>query len=160
MTQVSDGYFEALGIPLKSGRSFTSGDTPATPLVAVINDAAARRFFPTENPIGKRVKNGGADSGSPWIEIVGVVGSIHNRGLAQDPQPEFFANIRQAEGWSNQLFLIVRTINDPYQVLSAVQAEVAALDPDQPVYAIATVEEAFRLMGAPQIGRASCRERV
>jgi len=146
---VTDGYHEALGIPLLGGRTFTEQDTDATPIVGVINEAAARRFFPNEDPIGKRIKTGGPDSQRPWVEIVGVVRSTRNRGPEVEPQPEFFANIRQVGG-GNQLFLVVKTGTNPYGVLDAVQGEVAALDRDQPVYAVRTIEEAFADVNTPR----------
>jgi putative ABC transport system permease protein len=149
-TLVTDGYHEALGIPLVRGRTFTPQDTPSTPLVAVINQAAARRYFPNDDPIGKRFKSGGPTRDGPWVTIVGVVRSVHNRGPEVDPQPEFFANIRQIQGGSNQLFLVIRTARDPRGVLEVVQREVAALDPDQPVYAVQTVEDAFATLTAPR----------
>ena len=150
MTQVTDGYFEALGIPVKRGRTFTTRDAPGTPLVTVINEAAAKRYFPEEDPIGRRVKGGGVDADGPWVEIVGVVGSIRNRGLEQAPQPELFANIRQIERWPNQLFLLIKTERDPRGILAAVQAEVRSLDPDQLVYAVQTVDEVFTALAAPR----------
>ena len=100
--------------------------------------------------LGKRVKTGGPNDDGPWAEIVGVVRAVHNRGLEQDPQPEFFSNVRQIPGGSKQLFLIVRTEGAPYGLLDAVQAEVAALDPDQSVYAVQSVEDVFHTLAAPR----------
>ena len=147
-TLVTDGYHEALGIPLMRGRTFTTRDMPNTPLVAVINEAAANRYFPNGDPIGRRIKTAGADN--PWVEVVGVVRSVHNRGLEVPPQPEIFANIRQMPGASNQLFLIVKTAGDPRALLGPVQAEVTALDPNQSVYAVQTIDEVFAAATAPR----------
>lgn len=150
LTLVTDGYHEAVGIPLLTGRTFTPRDTKTSPAVAIINEAAARRFFPGESAVGKRFKIGGANSDRPWTEIVGVVASIRNLGPQKEPQPEFYGNIRQLEGASNQLFLVVRTEQDPRGILEAVQNEVATIDPDQPVYAVQTIDDAFALLGAPR----------
>ena len=147
-TLVTDGYHEALGIPLMRGRTFVPQDMPNTPLVAVINEAAAHRYFPNSNPIGRRFKTAGADR--PWVEVVGIVRSVHNRGLEVPPQPEFFANIRQMPGASNQLFLVVKTVGDPRALLGPVQAAVTALDPNQSVYAVQTVDEVFAAASAPR----------
>ena len=147
-TLVTDGYHEALGIPLMRGRTFMPQDMPNTPLVAVINEAAAHRYFPNSNPIGRRFKTAGADR--PWVEVVGIVRSVHNRGLEVPPQPEFFANIRQMPGASNQLFLVVKTVGDPRALLGPVQAAVTALDPNQSVYAVQTVDEVFAAASAPR----------
>ncbi|MCH8030772.1 MAG: ABC transporter permease [Bacteroidetes bacterium] len=147
-TLVTDGYHEALGISLMRGRTFVPQDMPNTPLVAVINEAAAHRYFPNSNPIGRRFKTAGADR--PWVEVVGIVRSVHNRGLEVPPQPEFFANIRQMPGASNQLFLVVKTVGDPRALLGPVQAAVTALDPNQSVYAVQTVDEVFAAAAAPR----------
>ncbi len=148
-TRATEGYHEALGIPLLEGRTFTSQDTPESPRVAVINEEAARQYFP-DGAIGRRVKTGGPNEDRPWTEIVGVVRAVHNRGLEQDPQPELFTNARQIPGGSNQLFLIVRTEGDPYSFLGAVEAEVEALDPNQSVYAVQSVEDVFHTLAAPR----------
>ena len=147
-TLATEGYHEALGIGLIRGRGFSEQDTPGTPLVAVINEAAARRYFPDADPIGKRFKTAGTDS--PWVQVVGVVRSVSNRGLEVPPQPQFFANIRQLPGVSNQLFLVVRSAGDPRALLGPVQKEVTALDPNQSVYAVQTVDEVFAAAAAPR----------
>ncbi|MEQ9398443.1 MAG: ADOP family duplicated permease [Longimicrobiales bacterium] len=142
-TVVTPGYFEALGIPIRRGRSFGDADRAGAPLVGVINEVAAERFMPGEDPIGRRLKLGGPDAEAPAFEIVGVVGSTRNRGLDQEPFPEVFAVHDQIGGSQNQLFLVLRTDVDPRSVLPAVRDAVREMDADQPVYAIATVAEAF-----------------
>jgi len=107
----------------------------------VINDAAAQRFFPGGDPIGRRFRIGDEDDAGS-IQIVGVVGSVHNRGLSRDPAPEIYGSTDQVPLW-NQLFLVARTTGDPRAILPAVRAEVRALDPDLPIYAIQTVGEAY-----------------
>ncbi|HKJ03254.1 MAG TPA: FtsX-like permease family protein, partial [Longimicrobiales bacterium] len=98
---------------------------------------------PGQDPLGKRLKLGDPDSDQPWFEIVGVVGSTRNRGLDRDPQPEVFGLHEQAGQGANQLFLLIRTDAEPRSVLPAVREVVREMDPDQPIYAIQTVEEAF-----------------
>jgi putative ABC transport system permease protein len=148
-TVVTRGYFEALGIPLLRGRSFDERDEAGTPLAAVINDEAARRYFGTADPVGRRLKLGDADADTPWWEIVGVVGSTKNLGLDRDPFPEIFALHDQVGGDQNQLFLVVRTDGDPQAFVPAVRDAVLEMDADQPVYAIRTVEESYRQGIAP-----------
>ena len=143
LTQASDRYFETMGIDLLKGRSFESSDRAGTPFVAVINEKAADMYFSGEDPIGRRFKLGGPDSEQPTFAVIGVVRSTNNRGLDVAPQPELFALVRQGDGWNNQLFLTIKTTVPPRNVLSAVRAEVENIDPEQPVYAIQTVEEAF-----------------
>ena len=148
-TVVTPGYFETLGIPLRRGRVFDDQDAAGAPPVAVINEEAARRYFGADDPIGRRLKLGGADADTPWWEIVGVVGSTKNLGLDADPFPEIFAVHEQVGGIQNQLFLLVEADGDPRALLPAVRSAVLEMDADQPVYAIRTVEEAFRQGVAP-----------
>ena len=142
-TVVTRGYFETLSIPLLAGRSFDGSDRLGTPRVAVINQAAARRYYADQDPVGKRLKLGGPDADEPWHEIIGVVGSTQNRGLERPAEPEIFGLHEQLGGNQNQLFLLVRTEVEPRSLLPAVRAAVAEMDPDQPIYAIQTVDEAF-----------------
>jgi predicted permease len=149
-TLVSPGYFETLGVPTRAGRTFAESDAPDGRRVAVINEAAAGRYFAGEDPIGRRLKLGGSDADNPWLEVVGVVGDTRNRGLDTEPQPELFASTRQSLGGNNQLFLLVRTHAAPLSVLPAIREQVRALDPEQPVYAIRTLEQAFADVAAPR----------
>jgi putative ABC transport system permease protein len=145
-TLASPGYFEVLRVPILRGRAITSADRGGAPRVAVVNEAAARRFFGDANPIGQRVRVGTA----PWMEIVGVVGSTRNRGVDSEPLPEVFASTLQTSGWNNQMFLLIRTQRDPRAVLGAVRTAVRELDPDQPIYAINTLQE---VVAATQLTR-------
>lgn len=142
-TVVTRGYFQALGIPLRSGRVFGTGDRAETPRVVVINESAARRYYPGVDPVGKRLKLGGPDSEQPWHEIIGVVGTTQNRGLDRPPEPEIFGLHDQLGGNQNQLFLLLGTDVEPATLLPSVRTAVAQMDADQPIYAIQTIEQAF-----------------
>lgn len=142
LTLTSPGYFEAMGIPLLVGRTLTEGDRVGAPEVAVVNQAAARRHFGGENPVGKRFRLGGPADEGDWIEVVGMVGDTRNRGLDVRPQPEIYGSTHQVPG-GNQFFLVVRTENDPMSIVPAIRQTVRAMDPDQPIYAIRTIEEAY-----------------
>ncbi|MGD8322070.1 MAG: ABC transporter permease [Gemmatimonadota bacterium] len=142
-TVVTHGYFETLGLPVREGRVFDGRDRGGSPYVAVINEAAARRYYRDQDPLGKRLKLGGPDSDNQWFEIIGVVGSARNRGVEQPAQPEIFALHDQLGGTQNQLFLLLRTEVEPRSVLPAVRRAVAEMDPGQPIYAIQTVDQAF-----------------
>ena len=142
LTVASAGYFEALGVPLLQGRLFTERDVDGAPEVAIINQAAADRFFGGAEAVGRRFRVGNSVDGDP-VEVIGVVSSTRNRGLEAPAEPEIFANLDQLPAAWNQLFLLVRTEGDPRGMLPAVRAEVAAMDPEQPIYAIATVQEVF-----------------
>jgi len=142
LTLVSPGYFEAMGITLMGGRVLDQGDRMGAPDVALLNQTAANRYFGNENPVGRRFRIGGPGEDGSWIEVVGVVGDTRNRGLDIRPQPEIFGSTHQVTG-GNQFFLIVRTDTDPESVLPAIRQTVATMDPDQPIYSIRTIEEAY-----------------
>lgn len=148
-TLASPGYFDALGIPLKQGRNFSDTDVEGSPLVAVINESAVDLLFPDGNAIGSRVRVG-EDADEPWFEVVGIVGNTLNNGLDQVAFPEVFANHRQVSGWSNQMFVLVRTSVEPYSLLPAVRSVVQSIDADQPLYRIQTVSEALAFSVAPR----------
>ncbi len=149
-TMVDDDYFSTLGIATLAGRTLEARDRDGAQLVAVVNDALAQAYFSDESPVGKRFTIGPPGSDGRVLEIVGVVANTRNLGLGSDPAPEFFYSVRQAAGTNNQLFLIVRTDVEPSSVLEAIRAEVAAIDPGQPIYAIRTLDEAFAGQFAPQ----------
>lgn len=151
-TAVTPDYHETLGLRLLAGRLFDDGDRAGTSRVAILNAAAAARYFPNRDPVGGRLKIGGPDAETPWWEIVGVVASARNRGLDQEPYPEVFAVHDQVGGSANQVFLLVRTEGEPRALLPAVREVVTGLDPDQPVYAIRTIEEAFAQAAASRRG--------
>lgn len=142
-TVVTSGYFEALGTPLRRGRTFDDRDAAGTPNVVVVNEAAAQRYFGAEDPIGQRMKIGGSDDETPWWEVIGVVASTRNLGLDQDAFPEVFALHDQVGGVQNQLFLVLRTDGAPMALVPSVRETVLAMDADQPVYAIRTAEETY-----------------
>lgn len=142
LTLVSPGFLDAMGIPLLAGRTLDFGDRLGSPEVALVNEAAARRYFGTQNPVGRRFRLGGPGEEGQWIEVVGVVGNTRNRGLDVQAQPEIFGSTLQVPG-GNQFFLIVRTDSDPRNILPEVRGTVASMDPDQPIYSVRTIEEAY-----------------
>jgi putative ABC transport system permease protein len=142
ITAASHGHFATLGVPVLAGRSFTERDRATTPRVVVVNAAFASRFLPRGLQPGLRLRTGPEDSRSEPMEIVGIVGNTRNRGAAAPPAPEIFVPMHQ-QSLNNQLFLLVRTEGDATAMLSEVRRQLAAIDRDQPVYAIQTIEEAF-----------------
>jgi putative ABC transport system permease protein len=143
ITNVAGDFFSAMGYVLKSGRFLQATDDDKAPLVAVVSEGVARTFFPGETALGRRIALG---EGTPprWVQIVGIVGDVRNRGLTEPPRPEVFVPVRQQlEGWNNQLFLTIRTQSDPLAMLPAVRKTIASLDPLQPMYLIQTMEDAF-----------------
>ena len=143
ITNVAGDYFGALGLSLKAGRLLATTDNATTPPVAVVTESAARRFLGAGNPVGKRIALG-ERTPPRWVEIVGVVGDVRNRGLTEPPSPEVFVPVHQElSGWNNQLFLTIRTQGDPLAMLPAVRRTIASVDAQQPVYAIRTLDGAF-----------------
>ena len=142
---VSPAYFQTMGIELIKGRLFTAEDTPATPSVAIIDEVLARRFFPNENPLGQRLK---ASADAPGIEIVGIVRHAEPNSLdAQGPPPaQFYFSFNQipAEqlpGYVRRINLLTRTEVEPSSLASAVRGQVAALNKDQAVFNVRTMEQ-------------------
>jgi putative ABC transport system permease protein len=143
ITNVAGNYFGALGYSLKSGRLLTTNDNATAPLVAVVTEGAARRYLGEGTPIGKRIALG-RRTPPRWVEVVGVVGDVRNRGLSELPSPEVFVPVHQElAGWNNQLFLTIRTQGDPLAMLPAVRQTIASVDAQQPVYSIRTLDGAF-----------------
>ena len=123
-------YFTAMGIPVIRGRAFNAGDTPAAPLVVVINQTMARQMFPNEDPVGRRIRLGSA-TGS-LTTIVGVIGDVHHSGLETPPSPEVYTWYLQNP--PTNPFLVLRTAAPPAALASAVRARLQALDKDISAY--------------------------
>jgi putative ABC transport system permease protein len=141
---VSPGFLETLRVPLRRGRLFGAQDGRSAPAVAVIDEELARRYWPNEDPIGKRVSFGSApgapDSAGPaWITVVGVVGHVMHEGLDKEARTQLYLPLAQFP--SSQMALAVRTGGEPTAALRAVRAAVAAVDPDQPLSQVRTMEE-------------------
>src|SRR5262249_27627558 len=105
---VSDGYAATMRAPLKRGREFTAHDDARAPRVAMVNETLARRYWPNQDAIGKHILLGRITTP---IEIVGVIGDVHNASIATDVQPEVFVPWSQLP-WAN-IHLILRTATDP-----------------------------------------------
>jgi putative ABC transport system permease protein len=133
---MSPGYVETLRTRLVRGREFTERDGATDPRVIVINEAAARRFWPNENPIGRHITVGRIPQP---IEIVGVLADVRNVNLAADPQPEIYLPYAQLP--TSSMNLVVRTQADPRSFINAIQSQVFAVDRDQPVTAVRTMDE-------------------
>jgi predicted permease len=131
---VGPNYFATMGIPLTSGRVFTERDDRRAPQVAIINEAAARKFFPAENPVGRRIGDSPEDSGD--IEIVGVLRDVRYNSLREPPPPTLY--VPHLQNNPEDLIFTVRTAVDSASVLSAVRAAVSAADPNIPIRTVET----------------------
>ena len=130
---VAQDYIRTMHIPLIAGRDLTPRDERNTSQVVLINEALARRYFPNENPIGKHIKPGVADTGEEKMrEIVGVVGDVHHRNLWQATDPECYVPYDQAA--LGAMSIVVRAQGDPMNLLPSIREQVRALDTELPIY--------------------------
>jgi len=127
---VSPGFFTALGIPLKQGRLLNAHDTETSPMVAVVDETFARRFFANENPIGQGIDIGNGSDG--YYEIVGVVGAVHNSGLSAEPEPTMYVPFKQDVFAS--MWIVAKTSGDPQSAAGAVRQTLKSLDPGLPAF--------------------------
>jgi predicted permease len=139
---VSPGYFETMRIPLIRGRLFDDRDGPKAPSVAIINETMARKFWPNEDALGKRVGSDLGGGRARWVQIVGVVGDVRQMGLIAPPKEEMYFPYWQAEGnYMMPRALAVRTNGYPTSLLSAVRRAVWSVDPDQPLSNVMTMDD-------------------
>ena len=141
---VSEGYANALSVPLLRGRTFTETDNENGQKVGMINAMLAREFFPNGDAIGKRFMFGhpSPTTEPKWITIVGVLGDTKLYGLAHVARLEVYLPFRQAP--QNHMNLIVKSALDPTALISAIRAEVSSIDKDQPIFAISTMNRLVR----------------
>ena len=144
---VSPDYFTTLGIPLKKGRAFTDRDDPNAPLVAVINETMVQRFFPNEDPLGKRLV---LKRGNPPVapEIIGVVGDVRGQGLDAEAKSGMF--VPQAQAPLPSMSLVVRSDGNPLGLTAATRRALSYVDKDQPVENIATMDQVVSKSTSPQ----------
>jgi predicted permease len=136
---VTPGYFRLLGIPVRHGREFDERDNrPGAPPVAIVNESFARLFAPGgDNLVGQVMREGMDRSG--WMQIVGIVGDVREAGLAADATPEFYVTPRMHS--SRTAYLVARTETDPLRLTMAIRSQVLAVDRDQPISNIATMDQ-------------------
>jgi putative ABC transport system permease protein len=147
-TVASGGYFEAVGMTRRAGRTFDDRDRAGSPRVVVVNDAFVSRYLGGRAPLGARIRMGDKPEQAPLAELIGVVANTANVGAASAPAPEVFVPMQQRP--DNQLFLVARTTGDPTSAVSTLRQTVISIDPDQPVYAIQTLNQAFETSMLPQ----------
>lgn len=140
LNSVSDGYFRTLGIPIVSGRGFDNGDGPNTPMVAVVNQEFIGQFFPHgENPIGHHIL---LAAGTPYqkaISIVGVAAALRRAGLTDKPLPQVFLTFAQSP--STEITILLRTMQDPSTVVSALRSQMLGIDKELPLFGVASMDD-------------------
>jgi len=136
---ISPNYFQLMRIPLRAGRMLSERDGAESLPVAVVSERMARRYWPGQSALGRRIKAAAAeDAEKPWLTIVGVVGDIQYAWWDKEPPPVLYQSYRQApEIWTT---LAIRSHGDPMRIVSAARSQVAKVDPDQPLAEIKTLD--------------------
>ncbi|HET7697333.1 MAG TPA: ABC transporter permease [Vicinamibacterales bacterium] len=147
---VTGQYFEALGARVMRGRALGPADTQTSEPVVVINETLARKYFPGEDPVNRRLAWGGVKNHGPWMRIVGVIGDVKQAGLARETEPQTWQPWAQLPdavvannptGLFRTLNLMVRTNVPPLSMVPAIRGEVRQLDPALPVTGVQTLDE-------------------
>jgi putative ABC transport system permease protein len=138
--RASTSYFQAMGIPLLSGRLVTEQDVTNNLRLVLINEAMAKRFWPGEDPVGKRISTA-VSSGqqTQWQTIVGVVGNVRHLGLDIEPRPEIYYHTNTQPPFGP--VVVIRTTSDPKRLISIARAKIRELDRNVPVSNVNTMEE-------------------
>jgi putative ABC transport system permease protein len=149
---VSTGFFQTLGIPLLRGRLFDEHDVDPSRAVVIVNDSAARRYWPGENPLGQRISLGAEDD---WREIVGVVADTRHEGLDADADPAAFLPQRQSfpslgAGFERTMTIVVRTSADAAAAAGVLRSAVTAVDPQVPIGMVRPMEDVIGDSVAPR----------
>ncbi len=133
---ISPGWFDVMRVALRGGRAFNSADQPQSAPVVIVNESFARQYWPNANPLDQHVVVGRRPVPA---QVVGVAADVKNKGLEADTQPQLYLPFPQLP-WENMV-LVLRTEGSPQSVISAVRTQIAAVDPDQPLTDVQTVED-------------------
>ena len=136
---ISSAYTSTMGIPVVRGRTFTDSDNENAPSVALVNATMARRFWTNGDPIGKRILRGHPGDNEKWVTIVGVVADTKLYGLDNPARLEVYYPYRQQS--NSDMSLVVRSAVEPSSLTSSIRAAVAAIDKDQPIFDIHTMQQ-------------------
>jgi putative ABC transport system permease protein len=132
------GYFRSLGIPVIKGRDFDARDATEAPGAVILNQETAKRYWPNDDPTGRRIKLGGPQSSNPWMTVVGVVGNVRHFGLDDVARREMFRPYSQA-AWP-VMTIVAKTATDPASFAAPIRAALQQIDPDLPVARVNTME--------------------
>jgi putative ABC transport system permease protein len=139
--EVSADFFRALGTPLLRGRFFSIGDRPEAPLVAIINEAMARRSWPGHDPVGRKFTVSPRGSDGPWYTVVGVVGDMRRQGPEREALPQIFMSLAQNPPSRNVGLFIRTSSEDPLAMAGALRAAVRRVETNAPIYGVAPLEQ-------------------
>jgi putative ABC transport system permease protein len=135
----SPSYFGQMNIALRDGRFLSDADGAESARVAVVSASLVRRFFADQNPLGKHIKTGKADSDNPWMTIVGVVSDLHYSWIVKEDLPTIYRPYRQSPPAFTTL--VLRTSGDPMKFVAVARAEIAAVDSNLPMYNIKSMDK-------------------
>jgi len=140
--RISPDFFATLRIPLVAGRTFTDAEATPTSTAVVVSERVVKRFWPGQDPVGRRVKLGGATSNNPWLSIVGVVGDVKYRGLPDNPtaDPDIYLPYLDR---SQQVSIAIRTSVPPSSVATAIRGAIRSADSSIAVYQVSPMEESI-----------------
>ena len=138
ITRVTAEYFDAMGVRVLKGRVFDDRDRADAPTVCLVDDTFVKTYWPSEEPLGKRLRFGGLDSKNPWLEVVGVVGHVKNYGVDQESRVEVYLPFLQNP--NTGFTLVVRASGDPASLSAGLRESVRSVDPELPVYSVRTLE--------------------
>lgn len=133
---ISHDYFRTMRVPLIKGRLFDEHDTKGAAETVIVDEAVAERFWPNEDPIGKRVRRGGSDS---WRTIVGVVSDAKQYSAEKEPPITVYYPFEQYV--ARNMFLVIRTAYDPTAMVASITKEIQSLDSDMPVFDLNTMDQ-------------------
>ena len=136
------GYFQTMRIPIVSGRDFTENDKTDTPAVVIVNEALARKHWPGQNAVGKRIRFYGPPDQIRWMEIIGVVEDVTHE-LNLPVTPEYYLPFAQ-DSW-NSMIVVARTKVDPTSLATELRKQVWAIDKDQPVYEVQSMNQVWSM---------------
>jgi putative ABC transport system permease protein len=139
--EISPDFFRAIGTPLRRGRFLSIVDRPEAPLVAIVNDALARRSWPGRDPVGRRFTLGPRESDGPWYTVVGVVADMRRQGPERDALPQIFVSLAQNPPSRNVNLFIRTSADDPLKMAGALRAAVRRVEKNAPIFGIAPLEQ-------------------
>ena len=147
---VSPAYFRTMGIRLLRGRDFSVSDRANSPAVAIVSQSVARRLWPGEDPIGKRLSESDHPTAKDWVTVVGVVDDVKQMGMADKPRDTVYQTLAQTNraGWISHAAFVVRTSGNPEALATAMRAVVRDVDRNQPVQTVATMQNLIALSTA------------
>lgn len=135
---IAPGYLETLRVPVRQGRLLTTADAATTPLVAIVSETMARRYWAGSTAIGSHIRLGDEPDGQ-WRTVVGIVGDVRNDDVDAPPAPHVYVPLAQRA--TREMTIVVRTVDDPLRQVAALRAAVSAVDTDQPLYDVKTLTQ-------------------